>query len=76
MTPEQHLVPICSYLWTYLELYTTAIIAEFEQINVIWVWETIVSDNKFAARTKRNILSYGHGKPVCCVHPCSPKIRL
>ena len=27
--------------------YYIVIIAEFEQINVNWSWETIVSDNKF-----------------------------
>ena len=29
-----------------------------QQINFKWVWETIVSDNKYAFRTVRNILSY------------------
>ena len=34
--------------YTYcLDLYSTVILAGFEQINAGWAWETIVLDNKF-----------------------------
>ena len=36
-------------------------IAEFEQINICWVLETIVSDSKVVHRTVRNIMGWKMG---------------
>ena len=39
-------------------------IAKFDQINGVWVRETIVSDSKIVFRTLGNILPHGLGKFV------------
>ena len=73
-TPERCLV----FLWKYFALYSTVIIAEFEQINAGWGWETIVSHNKFAFSICRKSIVLWVGK-ICWAtyfHPYSPNIRL
>ena len=47
-------------LLTFFALYSTLNIAEFEQINVGWVWENIFPDNKFwHAGLLHKLKSYG-----------------
>ena len=47
---ETHQKGVCCIycqLSTYFVFYFTVIITEFEQTNACWIWEYIVSDNKF-----------------------------
>ena len=74
-TPEQLLV-LLLLNWIYIPLYFTVIIAEFKQINTVWTWETIVSDNKFVfSNYGKHIVLWAW--KIClttCFHPHSPNM--
>ena len=76
-TPKQCLVLLLLTLNIFWHYYIV-IITEFEQIDGGWVWETIVSDNKFVSSNCGKYIFLWAGK-VClaaCFHPYSSEIRL
>ena len=61
-------------LLTHFAHYSIVNIVEFEQINAVWDWETVVSDNKFVfSNSEKYIVLWAGG---ICFHLYSPNIRL
>ena len=76
-TPKQRLV-LLFLTWISLAFYCTVIIADVEQANVGWAWETIVSDNKFVLNNcwKYIVLWAWKNCWITCFHPYSPNMKL
>ena len=76
-TPKQRLV-LLFLTWISFAFYSTVIIADVEQANAGWAWETIVSDNKFVLNNCWKYIVLWAWK-ICwitCFHPYSPNMKL
>ena len=75
-TPERSLVLLLITLNIFCTLYSTMIIVE--QINVVWAWETIVSENEFvSSNCGKHMVMWA--STICwaiCFHLYSPNVML
>ena len=64
--------------WNMFALYSTVDIAKFEQINGVWAWEMVVSDNKFVLSCLEKYVVLWAGKICWAIdfHLYSPNISL